>query len=405
MAKKAIENPGPCGKVRAMDFEASFDEKLGALATEGLYRSLSPSLPTAFIHNDYLGLSKHPALIECGKKALEKWGAGSTGSRLLGGHSALFDEVEEKIADFFGSPTALFFSTGYMANIAAVTTLADHADGIYSDEKNHASWIDGIRLSSAPKTIVPHCQWGGDVLEIKSRRPLFVSETLFSMDGDLADLSTLWERQHQSGAFLLLDEAHAAGVFPLDGRGLTSLKARDWSRQAIVVTFGKAFGVAGAAVLCSAKVRELLINRARSFIYSTAPTPSTVAMVGEAVDLVREASALRTELWRRSREVRARLSAAQTLQTTSEGYLKDYALCSPIVPFFVRGEVSALSFCESMRRSGIDLRAIRYPTVARGSERIRISLHLGISWGETERIVSEVLKRWTEFSSQEPIRE
>ena len=427
------------------DMEAT----LVSLAAKHRLRELSHYLKASFVHNDYLGLSEHPHVIEAGIKALKEQGAGSRGSRLLGGNSKAFENAEEKIAEFFGAPAALWFSTGYLANLGLVRALGERADRIYSDEKNHASLIDAISLTKNQKTIVPHFAW--DSAERITSKSLLVTETLFSMDGDILEWGKLKPIADKTGAFVVLDEAHAAGIFPLDGRGFHSLptitgpsplptnlphhtnevaanpppragdsaaslpphpsfmarhevpkRDADWERLAVVITFGKAFGCAGACVLGSEKLKRFLINTARSFIYSTAPPPAIPEMVVAATQVIQQSPQLRQELWRRASWVRERFRGLQGTQNPPLPQEKsEWEKRSPIIPFLIPGDDSALLFAQNMRHSGFELRAIRYPTVAPGSERLRITIHLGVSWEQTRAMAEEAVKQWKAFSSSE----
>jgi 8-amino-7-oxononanoate synthase len=380
-----------------MVFHEQFLTRIESLKKQHLKRELQLERRGAvsFIHNDYLGLSTHESILEAGKRALSAMPAGARGSRLLGGNSPFFEAVEEEIAAFFDAPAALLFSTGYMANLALVRTVGELSEIYFSDEKNHASLIDAIALTRKPKRIVAHGGWSWVADENIPEKACLVAETLFSMDGDFLDFESIRKILARSDAFLILDEAHAAGVFPESGKGFSSLISRDWERMAMTVTFGKAFGVAGAAILCSKILKELLIATARSFIYTTAPAPVVAAMVQESLQVVqKEGGWRREELWDRAKAVRQVLKEALVEHCNSA----NMRFFSPIIPIILPGEVRALRFCENMRELDVELRAIRYPTVRRGEERIRISLNLGASREETEKMASEVLKQWTEFS-------
>jgi 8-amino-7-oxononanoate synthase len=369
----------------------------------GQYRELAAEENNAavrsFSHNDYLGLSNHPQIIEAASKQLSHVPSGARGSRLLGGNEPCFAAVEAKIADFFHAPAALFFSSGYLANQAIVTALGGIADEILSDEKCHASLIDGVRLCKTPRKVVPHQGWA-EQLELAtkagfSERPLLVAESLYSMDGDAVDEEALRAFWQKSGGFLILDEAHAAGVFDDSGLGI-STAWRDFSKMAVTVTFGKAFGVAGAAILCSSAVKEVLVNSARSFIYTTAPSPWVAALVSAALDVMhKEGEGRRRELRARAREMRGFFdeNGLEIPRFTSTWDAE-----SPIIPVVLGGNDRALRFAQVMRRFGWSLKAIRYPTVSKGAERIRISLNLDASQSETREFAKEVVRQWKAFS-------
>lgn len=311
-------------------------------------------------------------------EAGEVFGASSKGSRLLGGHSSLFERCEVSIAAFFGAPEALLFSSGYMANLGVVQTLAECAEHLYSDERNHASLIDGMRLTQKAKTVVPHQQWASLSPPVKGS--LFIAESLYSMDGDFLNGESFFHQVKSSEGFALIDEAHAAGVFRETGRGYCAENPLGWDQHARVICFGKAFGVQGAAVLCSSSLKKLLVNRARTFIYSTAPSPLIVRMIEQSLELVDAARASREELWARSELVRRTLSPY--LPTPSSAW----EWKSPIIPVLVDGEEKALRLEQNMRQHGVDMRAIRYPTVQKGSERLRISLNLHVSRENVENM-------------------
>lgn len=367
-----------------MEFTRRIDAHLEGLRRTHRYRELFDCPAESFVNNDYLGLASHASLRTAALAAAEAGPYGSRGSRLLGGNHPRFASAERAIAAFFEAPSATFFSSGYLANLAAVTALGTVADEILSDEKNHASLIDGIQLTKRPKRIVPHGRWS----EVTATgAPLLVTEGLFSMDGDFADWSGLTQVLERTDGFLLVDEAHSAGVFPEDGRGFAR-RHFSWDRMALVVTFGKAFGVGGAAVIGSARVRELLINTARSFIFSTAASPLVPAMVEASLTLVGESTPLRQELWGRAEKARAELGISAP---------GEWGPRSPILPWPVPGEERALAFANAMRSRGYDVRAVRYPTVAKGDERIRLSLNLGASRATTQHMVEELKRVWHTF--------
>jgi len=373
-----------------MTWEELIGTRLAQWEAEGLRRELVVENRLSFSHNDYLGLSRHPAILEAGQKALRDEGSGSRGSRLLGGNSRALEQTEERIAAFFHAPAALFFPSGYQANLGVGRVLADLAGTVLSDERNHASLIDALQLSKTPRQIVPHLGW--KTCERPNGKLLLVSESLFSMDGDNPLDSGLFEFHDATDSFLLLDEAHAAGVFREEGRGFFE---GDYSRAAVTVTFGKAVGVAGAAVLCSHALKAWLVNRARTFVYTTAPSPVVPAMVAASLEVLEKEAGLRTELWERASRVRDILRPTGQLPAERNLWEKR----SPVIPFLVPGEEKALRFCENMRNSGFGVRPIRYPTVARGEERIRISLNLLASREECEGLAKEMVRQWKAFSS------
>lgn len=354
-----------------------FKQRLKDIELNGERRQLSLPEGLSFYHNDYLGLSTYSPIIEAGHIALDVYGAGSTGSRLLGGHSRVFEEVEEDVAEFFGAPSALFFSSGYLANLGLITSLAPSFGRVLSDELNHASIVDALRLARTQKVIVKHNEWS-NVAATSS--DLIVTEGLFSMEGDFLD----WDCVSSKKAFIVVDQAHSAGLFFENGKGL----ALPWNRAASVVTFGKAFGVAGACVLSSLEVRELLINQARSFIFSTATAPVVPAMVIASIRVLQKEAWRREALWELAEEVR------RILQPILGRAPNVWADRSPILSIPIPGADRALKFCEDIRKMGIDLKAIRYPTVPRGRERIRLSLGLSVTRDNTLMMADELVRQW-----------
>lgn len=363
-----------------------FDERIKSQVQshrdDGTYRFLQHTLANSFVDNDYLGLRRDPRLVEGAIGAMREFGVGSGGSRLLGGQNPLFENLEENIAHFFGAPNALFFSTGYLANLAIVSVLSKLSKRIVSDQKNHASLIDGIRLSKTACHVYEH-----------GRPPAFqdgdlvVSETLFSMDGDLVDLTSLLHQASSKDVFVILDEAHAAGVIGPSGHGLSEFEKVSWDRTALTVTFGKAFGAAGAAIVCSDSLKELLINEARSFIYTTAPSPAVAGALIESLKVVSSEGYRREKLWSLALQVNEIVGDLRCTPVSSFWEAR-----TPIIPVSVPSEALALRLAENMRESGIDVRAIRYPTVARGAERIRVSLNLNTSEKRTLEMARELVK-------------
>lgn len=380
---------------RAVSLLNRIDAALDGLRKENLERRLVPSLAQSFSHNDYLGLRGHPEIVAAGLRALRSGATGSGGSRLLGGHSIWFEQCEAAISEFFSAPSALFFSSGYLANLALIQALRPFFNTIVSDERNHASLIDGMRLAKIPRCIVPHRQWHRALVGTERPR-LWIAESLYSMDGDCQPLDELMRFADERDDFVVLDESHAAGVFGEQGRGLSE-QSRDWGKMAVVVTFGKAFGVGGAAILCGPKLRHWILNTARSFIYTTASPPVVPAMVTASLSVMHDLGAeLRNELWERAERCRKILIEGGCPVDEPKSF---WEWRSPILAFHVPGEDRALSFCRLMRDFS-ELRAIRYPTVPRGSERVRISLNLSATRSETFAMAEGVVEIWKAFSSR-----
>lgn len=342
-----------------------------------LKRHRALALPSGidFTSNDYLGLSGHPGLREAAREALDKIGlVGAGGSRLLRGHHAAHARLEEYAAVHFGAERALYFGSGFSANFALFTTLPDPHDAVVFDELIHASVRDGLHASRAARYKARHNDpqsFEGEILRARAsgaQRVFVAVESVYSMDGDLAPLAKIDEIARRLDAVLIVDEAHATGVFGTRGRGLAeNLQSGE---TVVLHTCGKALGVAGALVCGSAETIEFLINKARPFIYSTAPPPFMAAVVMRALQLADE------EPWRRERV----LELAPFAHHELNGGLPFAG--SQIVPVILGKDERALHVAGVLQRAGFDVRAIRPPTVPEGSARLRISVNAGHSHGD-----------------------
>ena len=321
-----------------------------------------------FVSNDYLSLAREPRVVEAAREALERDGAGGRAARLLGGGSPESAELEREVADWLGCERALLFPSGWQANQGLVAALAGPGDAILSDELVHASLVDGARLSRARVHVHAH----GDLDELErmlvrsagARRRLVLTEGVFSMDGDAAPLAALAELCERHDAWLVVDEAHAAGLLGEDGAGAWSaagLPPRHPRLAARVVTGGKALGVCGALVCGSASLALHLVNRARAFVFTTAPSPATVGALRAAVRIAR------AEPERRERALAAAGSLAESIGLP--------APAAAIVSDVIGEERAALEAAERLRAGGIDVRAVRPPTVPPGTARLRWVTH------------------------------
>ena len=321
----------------------------------------------AFCSNDYLGLSRDPRLAEALASAALRWGAGSGSAHLVTGHTREHHALEEELADFTGFPRALLFSTGYMANLGLVCSLAGRGDLVVEDRLNHASLIDASRLSGATVRRYAHA-----APEAASRRlagagaqKLIVTDGVFSMDGDAAPLDALARIASEAGAALLVDDAHGLGVIGERGRGsLAASGLAPDSVTALVGTLGKAFGTFGAFVAASDAVVETLVQRARSYIYTTAPPPAVAAATRLALRLARD------EDWRRTRLAalvqRFRTGARQLGLRLANSH-------TPIQPVLAGDPDAALHAAEILFQRGLWVTPIRPPTVPAGSARLRVT--------------------------------
>ena len=321
----------------------------------------------SFCSNDYLGLAGHPALAAALAKTASQHGVGSGASRLVSGESPIHLALEARLAAFVGAPAALLYPTGYLANLGVLTALARPEDLIVSDAANHASIIDGCRLSRAHVTVYAHLDADAARSALAApgpyRRRLLVTESVFSMDGDRAPLPALAESARSTGAILMVDEAHALGVSGPQGRGVCA--AVGVKPDVLIGTLGKAFGTHGGFAAGSPSLRHYLINRARPFIYSTASPPPLAAATLTAVDLIagHEGETLRAKAHSVAAYLRTTLAAAG-VQIPGEDL---------ILPYVLGEDVAALELAGRLRRQGFLVPAIRPPTVAPGTARLRIT--------------------------------
>jgi 8-amino-7-oxononanoate synthase len=368
---------------------SNLSDQLGAeldrLRADGLYRQLRiiASAQGAriaigrrkflnFSSNDYLGLANDPVLKRAAAAGVKRWGVGAGASRLVSGNLATYDELERKLAKFKRKEAAIVFGSGYAANVGTISALVGEGDVVILDKLDHASIIDGARLSGATIRVYPHRNLKKleDILRQSrgARRVLIVTETVFSMDGDLAPLAQIAELKERYRAWLMIDEAHATGVFGKHRRGLAEATGLEDRVDITLGTLSKAFGCAGGYVAGSRTLVDYLRNRARSLIYSTALPPATVVAAAEAVDLVAgKEGALRQErLWDNVRALGAQ---------------------SPIHPVIVGDERAAVELSGKLYRAGIFVPAIRYPTVPKGKARLRVSVTFGHREEEIERLL------------------
>jgi 8-amino-7-oxononanoate synthase len=364
--------------------------ELDQLRAAGLYRALrtvaSAQGPRIVIEgreflnfssNDYLGLANDPVLKAAAMAAIDQYGVGAGASRLVSGNLAPYDDLERKLAAFKRKEAAIVFGSGYAANVGTITALVGEGDVVILDKLDHASIIDGARQSGATIRVYPHRNLKKlrDLLEQagKFRRRLIVTETVFSMDGDLAPLPEIVAVKEKYDAWLMIDEAHATGVFGQHRRGLAEQLGVEDRVDVTLGTLSKASGCAGGFVVGSQVLIDYLRNRARSLIYSTALPPAVVAAAGAAVELVAgdEGQQRQERLWQNVR----------TLGATS-----------PIHPVIVGEEAKAVDLSRQLSEQGIFVPAIRYPTVAKGKARLRVTMTAGHTTEEIERLRHELAR-------------
>jgi 8-amino-7-oxononanoate synthase len=321
----------------------------------------------SFCSNDYLGLAAHPAVADALREGLDRYGVGSGAAHLVSGHSEAHQRLEQDLADFTGRERALLFSTGYMANIGVIGALCDRGKHLYADRLNHASLNDGARLAGVRLRRYPH----RDVAALKRQlgsngATLIATDGIFSMDGDLAPLRELAHIAHKAGAWLLVDDAHGLGVIGNAGRGSLNVLGLDDREVPILVgTLGKAFGTFGAFVAGSASLIEILIQRARSYIYTTALPPAVAHATSVALALsVRES-------WRRD-HLRALIARFRHGAAALELPLMESH--TPIQPLLAGDPLLALEWSLFLENQGVLVTAIRPPTVPKGAARLRITL-------------------------------
>jgi 8-amino-7-oxononanoate synthase len=358
--------------------------ELDELRHDAQLRTLAEIRGVNLCSNDYLALSDDPRLKDAVVQAVTNArSVSSTGSRLLSGQSAEWNDIEREFAAFAGTDAALCFSSGYAANIGVLTSVLKPNDIVFSDSLNHASLIDGIRLSGARKVIYPH----GDLKALESALAqhaadagahVIVSESTFSMDGDAPPIERLVALATKYDAEVIFDEAHATGVCGPEGRGRAASAGCERETLAIVHTCGKALASMGAFVCCSEAVKQYLVNRARTFVFSTAMAPYVAGQIRAALELARAANDRREHLRAIAVELRERLIGAGF--ETREGD-------SPIVPVIVGDNRAALFCAEFLQGRGFAARAIRPPTVPLGTSRIRVSLTARITRGDVLRLV------------------
>ncbi|MEQ1907224.1 MAG: 8-amino-7-oxononanoate synthase [Vicinamibacterales bacterium] len=365
--------------------EATVRARLADLQAQNLLRTLRPPFGIDLSSNDYLTLSTHPRVVAAFAAGVAAEGVGSTGSRLLRGERHAFEEVERRFAAFKGTERGLFFSSGYLANLSVLSTLAEAGDVIFSDALNHASLIDGVRLSRASRVVFPHNDVEGLARLIETTsctgQRFVVVESLFSMDGDEAPLVEYAELCRRAGASLIVDEAHAVGVYGERGTGLIEASGVLLDVLMSINPAGKALGVGGACVTGAAWAIEYLVQRARPFVFSTASPPAMAYALLESLDVVRDEPERRMRLRSLSAGLRARLAEAghKVLQGSSH-----------IVPVLIGGNDAALAVAASLQAEGFDVRAIRPPTVPAGTSRLRVSVNVGLDGATLDRFVERL---------------
>ncbi|MBW2232172.1 MAG: 8-amino-7-oxononanoate synthase [Deltaproteobacteria bacterium] len=392
-----------------MSVDRIADEVLAAIRDRGTYRRLrvlegaqAPRMQVdgrdvlLFAGSNYLDLAHHDGVVEASVRASREYGCAAAGSRLINGTTILHQALESELADFFGREAALTFNTGYMANVGVIPALVGEGDLLVSDALNHASIIDGGRLARAEVRVFAH----GDLDALEAllaqsgapdRRVLLVVDGLFSMDGDLAPVAEMAALAHRHGAIMMLDDAHGTGTLGARGRGSAEHLGALAEVDILMGTLGKSLGSFGAFVAGSAKLRDLLINTARSFIFSCALAPPQAAAARAALALVDAEPWRRFALQQRAARLRERL--AQHGLSTSPS-------CSHIVPVVIGDNATTMEICEALLERGFYAQGIRHPSVPIGSARLRITPMATHAESEIDALADAIAEQTAKYAPE-----
>jgi len=357
------------------------DRALGEIRDHGLLRRMrmisGPQGPRVLLDgrpvlllcsNNYLGLADHPRVREAASEAAMRYGAGAGASRLISGTMRIHRRLEERLAEFKGSEAALLFGSGYLANTGVVQALARKGQVVFSDELNHASIVDGCRLAGAETFVYRHADaehlaWGLE--QSMGRESLIVTDGVFSMDGDVAPLAEIVRLARDHGARVMVDEAHGTGAIGPEGRGAVAAAGVEDDVDVVVGTLGKALGSYGAYVCCGKSMSHFLVNTARTFIFSTAPAPPSVAGAMAALELLREQPRRVEKLQRNAAVLREALAEQGLVAVPGD---------TQILPLLVGDAGDAVAATEQALSAGVFAQAIRPPTVPAGTSRLRLTV-------------------------------
>ena len=342
-----------------------FRERRVIQGPQGAHVSLDGRSVLLLCSNDYLGLAGHPAVRAAAADAAQRWGAGAGASPLVSGHMALHRHLESELAAFKGSEACVLFGSGFLANTGVLAALAGRGDVILSDALNHASIVDGCRLSRAETVVYAHADLDAladGLRRAGDRQAIVVTDAVFSMDGDLAPLQGIVELARSHGARVVVDEAHATGVVGPGGRGLAAHLGLEHEIDVVIGTLGKALGSYGAFACCNTQTANYLVNRARTLIYSTALPPPALGAALRALQLLREQPEIVDHLHANARALREELAL---------GGFDVEPGTMPIVPILVGDLSEAMALCEEALRRGTFAQALRSPTVPDGTSRLR----------------------------------
>ena len=329
--------------------------------------------------NNYLGLADHPRVREAAADAAMRWGVGAGASRLVSGTMTVHRRLEERLAAFEGTDSAVLFGSGYLANTGVLSAIAQPGGVVFSDELNHASLIDGCRLAGSETVVYNHCdldhlEWS--VSKASGRPSVIVTDSVFSMDGDIAPLEGIVNIARRYGSRTVVDEAHGTGVVGPEGRGAVEAAGLTGEIDVVVGTLGKALGSYGAYAACNSEMADWLTNRARTLIFSTAPSPPAIAGAMEALTILEEEP-------RRVEKLRSNGRAFRRALRANGFEVEDQQ--TPIIPLIVGSAAAATDLCEEALARGVYAQAIRPPTVPEGTSRLRLSVMASHKAAELEK--------------------
>lgn len=336
--------------------------------------------------NSYLSIHCHEEVLKAAMKAIEDYGLGTCSSRSVSGSIDLYNLLEDEIAEYKSYSKALIFSSGYLANIGIISTLTTEDDVIFSDELNHSSLIHSMRLSKAKKVIYRHRDMNDLEAKIRDEKVrgerFIVTESIFSMDGDIAPLKDIYELKHRYMAHVIIDDAHGTGVFGDKGTGMEEEFGLSGKMDVQMATFGKALGSFGAFALGDDTIIDFLINRAKTFMYTTALPPATIAGSLAALQLVKRDFSFKGALWRNISYMRNHLEAAGLDLMESKG---------PIIPIVVGEDKKAVEMQQMLMEKGLFIQAIRPPTVPEGTSRLRLTVVSGFTKKEMDYAIETII--------------
>lgn len=354
---------------------------------QGKYLMINGENYLSFCSNNYLDLANHPRVIQSVIEAIKRYGCGAGASRLISGNMTLHQRLEDVIAQFKGTKAAILFPTGYMANIGAITALLGKGDIIACDRLNHASLIDGCKLSQATFRIYPHADMAGleKILKMSKdfRRKMIITDTLFSMDGDIAPLEQIIYLANEYNAITMVDEAHGTGVFGVHGRGVLEHLGLEGKVDVVMGTLSKAVGSIGGFVCGDLDLINYLRNKARPFIYTTALPPSVCAASIAGLEIIKDEPKLKERLWINIRYLRKCLSEAGINVKGSQG---------PIIPIIIGEAEKTIKIAKFLESRKILVPAIRPPTVPNESSRLRLTIMSSHTIQEIDMLVDALLE-------------